>query len=518
MPERNIPPQNPVPPAPPEQANAEEDRKYKEQKHGVEKDIGSELDALKTSAGKVSIEEAVEQIGITDLKHGNIAPIGQQKKSYKSSLKQVRTYQGDIAKIQGTEGIPPQEGDPAPAIDQQPVPIAPSKKAPPIITPQAPAKQKKSSYRPYTTTLGKDDGKALAHHPSENSPGNIPAQSPNADPNKKQQVQPMHATAIQSVLTDFLTTTPKPPTTAPGQPAKQLRTYDDDLAHSIRTGNKSIISVAIDSQKNPTKAALANRELTPKKPINWKMLSISAALILVGITTVYFGFTLSNKSPTPAAILTTGAIINPDRNKEVLARAVTRKDFTNLVLQTKVPNGSILHFYITEQDSASANLSRDLVTSSEFLSFFDTQIDDAFLRALNPNFMFGVHRLKKNEPFLILKTKSYDHAFAGMLSWEQNLRDDLTPLFGSVSDTFIEKTEEIVDANGATTTSVYIDTVKPDVRQYEDVVIRNRDTRVIRDQNGEIVFLYSFPNKETLIITTNNATFVEILARMSSSK
>ena len=41
---------------------------------------------------------------------------------------------------------------------------------------------------------------------------------------------------------------------------------------------------------------------------------------------------------------------------------------------------------------------------------------------------------------------------------------------------------------------------------FTDVVIKNVASRVVRDKNGAIVFLYSFFNKDTLIITTNEAT------------
>jgi hypothetical protein len=48
-------------------------------------------------------------------------------------------------------------------------------------------------------------------------------------------------------------------------------------------------------------------------------------------------------------------------------------------------------------------------------------------------------------------------------------------------------------------------------------VVKNKDTRILRDSHGNTVLLYSFINKETLIITTNEATFNEIYDRLTVS-
>jgi hypothetical protein len=48
---------------------------------------------------------------------------------------------------------------------------------------------------------------------------------------------------------------------------------------------------------------------------------------------------------------------------------------------------------------------------------------------------------------------------------------------------------------------------------FSDVVIRNMDTRLLRDLEGNTALLYSFPNESTLIITTNEGTFFEVSQR-----
>ena len=81
-----------------------------------------------------------------------------------------------------------------------------------------------------------------------------------------------------------------------------------------------------------------------------------------------------------------------------------------------------------------------------------------------------------------------------MLSWEQNLLSDIGPLFGiSVRD--------ILGKAASTTSEALQNTLA-----VKDVIIKNKDVRAIFDPKKEIIFLYSFIDKETLVLTTSEDT------------
>ena len=90
-----------------------------------------------------------------------------------------------------------------------------------------------------------------------------------------------------------------------------------------------------------------------------------------------------------------------------------------------------------------------------------------------------------------------------MLAWENNLKDDLGPIF-------IPPTPAAV-----TTTS---DQVINRRVIFEDIVVKNRDTRALRDAEGKIIFLYSFPDKNTIVIATNADTLQKITERLLAGK
>lgn len=51
-------------------------------------------------------------------------------------------------------------------------------------------------------------------------------------------------------------------------------------------------------------------------------------------------------------------------------------------------------------------------------------------------------------------------------------------------------------------------------KKFEDLTIKNRDMRVILDENKEILFLYSFLGRDTIIMTTNKDTLDEVTNRL----
>ncbi len=132
----------------------------------------------------------------------------------------------------------------------------------------------------------------------------------------------------------------------------------------------------------------------------------------------------------------------------------------------------------------------------EIFFIVKNNIPPNLLRAMeDQDFLFGIHSLGANRPFFVITVESFENAFAGMLKWESFMFDDLASLFSlDVSST------QFID------------------RLFEDVVIKNRDARILKDSEGNIVLIYSFIDKETLVIATNEETFDEVVNRLKTPK
>ena len=132
-----------------------------------------------------------------------------------------------------------------------------------------------------------------------------------------------------------------------------------------------------------------------------------------------------------------------------------------------------------------------------------TRIPSSLLRSLDPDFFFGIHSFNQNNPVLIFTTTDYQNAYAGILSWEKAMPNDIGGLFASPT---------VSPSTSGTSTAT---TTLP---VFQDKVITNKDTRALVDSTGKTLFFYSFVDQNTLIFTTSASTFGEVISRLTKPK
>jgi hypothetical protein len=136
-----------------------------------------------------------------------------------------------------------------------------------------------------------------------------------------------------------------------------------------------------------------------------------------------------------------------------------------------------------------------IISQEQLIKLLGLTLPDQFTRLLGDpgNYMIGMHVADRNVPFILLTTRSYEHAFAGMLEWENDAEVQLSPLFKT---------------NGSGSSK----------RIVEDIVVQNIDARVVRDDARNLKFLYAFLDKNTILITNNIHTLTEVARRYKVRK
>lgn len=155
--------------------------------------------------------------------------------------------------------------------------------------------------------------------------------------------------------------------------------------------------------------------------------------------------------------------------------------------------------FVTEMDDSGAPRER-AATFPEFLKRMGIQTPEGLTRALSEEFFLGIHTVDENAPVIVVPVLSYEHAFSGMLVWEKTMNKDLAPLFTLVPTL---KT----DATGL-----------PTERTFEDLLMRNYDTRVLKDDAGVVQLFYAFPTRNILIIAESPYSFTEVLSRLRAER
>lgn len=307
-------------------------------------------------------------------------------------------------------------------------------------------------------------------------------------------------------------TTPTPPrqTISETTNAKSIiRTYKGDLESAIQANHLSSINIAIaenekmHNQIKPGSVAENNGGEYSKSKI---LIFISLVFIFAGGVGLGITFFLKNPVANIVNVIQTPelpALITAELKEEVNVNSIIKDKFiitlSDKLSNTVIPANNFLNAYVTVGTST-----KRLAQTAEFIKLLNFKIPDLMRRTLLVDFMVGSYSVTGNIPFLILKTSSSENTYAGMLTWEKDMEEDFKILFKLPGYEKIASVKELV------TPGV--------VRKFEDAVIVNKDVRLLRGENKQIILLYSLIDKESVVITTDTQALKDIIVRLNKEK
>ncbi len=163
------------------------------------------------------------------------------------------------------------------------------------------------------------------------------------------------------------------------------------------------------------------------------------------------------------------------------------------------------------------------VSAPEFLQTLAPEAPLQLVRTLEPQMLLGVHSFDENQAFMVLKADSYETAYAGLLAWEASMYRDLTPLFNRKPAVRAVPLAPMAPTTASTTSATATSSEAAPLAQqfsqgnFVDQIVENHDARVILSPEGDILLLWTFLDRSTIVITTNEATLREIISRISQA-
>ncbi len=285
----------------------------------------------------------------------------------------------------------------------------------------------------------------------------------------------------------------------PQKPKPIITTYATDIAEILKEQQGSVLKVAMAENERKLNADSSIGSNRGKRLAAFGVIFVVIAILAI------VGISYLKPSNTTVPVDTTSA---PQIISIVKAEGHTPYDVTNktpqviipqirtLVEDTRTVKGTIEDVYPYFSDEAG----KHLVKADDFLLALGASVPPELSRVLKKPLMLGIHKHNDESPntlFVILKTETYPSGFAGMLIWENVLFDNMHELFG-------------INAEG--------DNSYLFAQKWNDVTIKNKDSRAILDQNGVPILFYTFlddttTDEATLIITANQDTLSEIIGR-----
>jgi hypothetical protein len=325
-------------------------------------------------------------------------------------------------------------------------------------------------------------------------------------------------------------TLPKPEPAAPAAPpppkkeesvVKPIETYQAAIESVVEKNKVSVVSIAAaEAQHRNIEAIQEQPAFQTGTSLARRILFISAgvALLLAALGMVLFVLR-------PAPSVEVGSpeqapFINVDETKvlTVPSGALDHAAFVQ-ALETQregvsLSLGLISRFYIAAA-ATSSDAQPQLITSQQLLQALSPAVPGALLRAVDDyEYLLGVHSYDSNQPFLILRVDDYEQAFSAMLDWEPDMRRDLAPFFTRTPELHLSAA---APTSTATSTAATSTPPAPIQTGFVDRIVENYDSRVVQNDSRDILLLWTFLNRSTLVITTNDATLREIVSRLRSA-
>lgn len=278
-----------------------------------------------------------------------------------------------------------------------------------------------------------------------------------------------------------------------------IHTYESDVAELVKKGGTSLSSIVLKEKERarlapPSVVALGERS-------NRRFALIGAAILLVGAGIIggTIAFIRSRHPDIPPTVPNLPRLLLADKVLRIPIdgkNADTIRRELNKILATPIPLSEVTEVSFTSK----ADGTERAVQSTAFFETLALGAPGTLTRSLDDAFTIGAHGFRKNERFLVVKVRYFQNAFGALLDWEKTMPDDLRPLFPS-----IPPPEALLPGEVSR-------------RRFEDSVIRNRDTRILRDENGSAILLYTFPDPKTLVFTTSEETLAEVTKRLIATK
>lgn len=274
---------------------------------------------------------------------------------------------------------------------------------------------------------------------------------------------------------------------------KTIRTYMTDMADTVRANEISVIKVALAEQNKHEREDL-NRKIegTPIKKIFW---FIGGLILIAGaIYGVYFLNQQKIKIDTPAPVIRETSIISYDGTTPVLITgSEILTDKINAAKKETAANNKTGAINFISLSSEINGVKESILVKNLFSSLGFTA-PSSLVRSLSDSYMVGTYSNGNPKLFIILQTQNYESTYAGMLDWEKTLASDMFNLFElNTNDNKLQLNE----------------------KKWKDVIINNKDARVLINENDVPILYYLFADKNNLVIADSTDTLKEIIARLA---
>lgn len=277
-----------------------------------------------------------------------------------------------------------------------------------------------------------------------------------------------------------------------------IKTLTRDTSLAIKQEGLSASRLVLNNSPESKKSLFALKEGGRRGSYYW-LIGLGLIVIITGLS--IGAWSLIERQEDSLAVIKktrTGLIFTDDQK----ALDLNGKDATIIrseiqsSAQAEVPaKGSLREIYFVKdrQTDTPSGLEIKLAELPLRDMLKDLGLPDGFTRFLGEKGLMGIYYGDEMTPFYLFKTTDY-----------KNLANTLLTQEGRIIGTLLSLADN------------QIDQAEIEVSVFQDKMIKNYDARVVTDAGNNIIGLYSWLDKETVIVTSNENGFGKVLERYIS--
>jgi hypothetical protein len=430
---------------------------------------------------------------------------------------------------------------PAPSVVQEPTVVEPQVKVPEPKKEEIKQAPKESNSLPKMMTMPKGPGasvpKPKPKPPIISSGTSRPsvAQKPPIIPQPPQpKVEP-----------------PKPeikrePTPADDVNLGAVRTYKADVNTTVKGDKITTAKVLIAEQKEREKEEAREMPNSISNPVNKFKLGTSVVLVGLAVVAILVGSYMF-LMPEPEQENNFPVVNNPafgiDEQVYITVTDRSRNDILGEVrgyLNSTKPNNSITEIVLFNKRFEGSEEINEKLSVGSLFNLLEFSPPPIFTRNLSRDYVFGSFGADSgSKTFLLFKLVDFGSTYSSIFDYEKDMISDIRKIFGGfgefdlIDDLRRRKVESLPQENLATSTATSTATTTPindtaqldsDIQQtqavidsyknFVDIVLQNNDSRAILNENSEVLFYYTFIDREWLLIADETEILKEVKRRI----
>lgn len=266
---------------------------------------------------------------------------------------------------------------------------------------------------------------------------------------------------------------------------KPIRTYQSDVAEAVRAKDESVASISLAEKKRAEDRGYIAPKKTGDGGRGIVIALLSLVLIIGGGLAIYVTFIKTEQEEKVVVAPKPKSLISASKETNLNVQNMQSFDlFTEIRRSGEllgVSSGSLGNIKLVKDDEKNIN-------PQDLFDITSWSTPPTLVRSIK-DFMIGAYGKELGiEIFIALKTESFEQAFPGMLAWEKSLARDMSVL---------------LDTQGGV---------------FRDGFIKNRDVRIVQNDEGGVSLLYSFLDSNTIVITKSSEAFIAILAQFTTNQ